>query len=169
MTSLWYLSGLCFWVYQGCFWHCIRHDKCRLSWQPFAIYQGCFWHCIKHDKFHWSWQDFDIYRGYVSGEVRLPSSGSEAKLLKTFIVRNSLDKLEHFQVCIIPKATALTSSILSAIALNKGGTCCLALFNNLTIPGASHSFLSVTNINEQHFTPWSFESWNRNNKHQALA
>ena len=27
---------------------------------------------------------FDIYRGYVSGEARLPSSGSEFKLLKTF-------------------------------------------------------------------------------------
>ena len=42
MTSLWYN--------QGCLWHCIWHDKCRLSWQAFAFYQGCFWHCIWHDK-----------------------------------------------------------------------------------------------------------------------
>ena len=64
MTNLWCLSGLCFgrslspiirqrikiaeyvWIYQGCFWHYIWHEKCRLSWQA-----------------------FDVYRGYVSGEV----------------------------------------------------------------------------------------------------
>ena len=40
VTSLWYLSGLFIWVYQGCFWHCIRHDKCRLLWQAFDINQG---------------------------------------------------------------------------------------------------------------------------------
>ena len=28
------------WVYQGCFWHCIWHDKCCLLWQPFDIYHG---------------------------------------------------------------------------------------------------------------------------------
>ena len=36
ITSLWFLSGLYIWVCpQGCFWHCIWHDKYRLSWQAF--------------------------------------------------------------------------------------------------------------------------------------
>ena len=26
------------WFYHGCFWHCIIHDKCCLSWQAFDIY-----------------------------------------------------------------------------------------------------------------------------------
>ena len=57
MTSLWYLLELYAWVYQGCFWHCIWHNKCRLLWQA-----------------------FDIYHSYVSGEARLPSSVSELKM-----------------------------------------------------------------------------------------
>ena len=79
MTSLWYSPGLCFgrslspiirqwmyiteyaWAFQGCFWHCIWHDKCRLLWQA-----------------------FDIHQGYVSGGACLPSSGSECILLNTF-------------------------------------------------------------------------------------
>ena len=145
MTSLWYLPRLYIWVYQSCFWHCIRHDKCRLLWQALDIYRGymfefieavsdtvldminavyydkplifteaiwlnlsklfltmyltwwmlfimtslwyspslyvwvyqsCFWHCITHDKCRLPWQAFDIYWGYISGEARLPSSGS---------------------------------------------------------------------------------------------
>ena len=47
MTSLWYLSGLYVWVYQGCFWHCVRHDKFRLLWQAFGIYQGYAFEFIK--------------------------------------------------------------------------------------------------------------------------
>ena len=35
------------WVDQGCFWHCIRHDKCRLLWQAFDIYQGYTFRFIK--------------------------------------------------------------------------------------------------------------------------
>ena len=41
-------------VFQGCFWHWIRYDKCRLPWQAFGIYQVD-----------------------VSGEAHLPSPGSE--------------------------------------------------------------------------------------------
>ena len=53
-------------VYQGCFWHCIWYDKCRLSRQAFdfdrgyfreklvshhrAMNEGCSWYCIWHDK-----------------------------------------------------------------------------------------------------------------------
>ena len=40
-------SGLHLWVYQGCFWHSMRHDKCRLSWQAFDIYQGYTFEFIK--------------------------------------------------------------------------------------------------------------------------
>ena len=40
MTNLWFLSGRYVWVYQGCFWRCIWHDKCCLSWQTFDFYQG---------------------------------------------------------------------------------------------------------------------------------
>ena len=40
MTSLLYLLGIYVWVYQGCFWQSIRHDKCRLLWQAFDIYWG---------------------------------------------------------------------------------------------------------------------------------
>ena len=29
--------------------------------------------CIRHDKCRLSWQAFDVYLGYVSGEARLPS------------------------------------------------------------------------------------------------
>ena len=28
------------WVYQGCFWHCIWHNKYRLSWPAFDFYKG---------------------------------------------------------------------------------------------------------------------------------
>ena len=49
-----------------------------------TFYQGCFWHCIRHNKWCLSWQAFDIYRGCVSGEARLPSSISEYKLLSAF-------------------------------------------------------------------------------------
>ena len=38
---LWYLPWLHVWVYQGCFWLCIWHDKYRLLWQAFDIYQDC--------------------------------------------------------------------------------------------------------------------------------
>ena len=34
-------------VYQGCFWHCIWHDECRLSWQTFDIDQGYAFEFIK--------------------------------------------------------------------------------------------------------------------------
>ena len=27
-------------VYQGCFWHCIRHDRFRLLWQAFDIFES---------------------------------------------------------------------------------------------------------------------------------
>ena len=47
MTSLWYLLELCTWVYQGCFWHCIRHDKCCLLWQYFDIYWSYTFDFIK--------------------------------------------------------------------------------------------------------------------------
>ena len=47
MTSLWYLPGLYVWVYQGCFWHYIRHAKCCLSWQAFDIYRGSTFEFIK--------------------------------------------------------------------------------------------------------------------------
>ena len=30
-------TGLYVWIYQGCFWHFIWRDKCRLSWQAFDI------------------------------------------------------------------------------------------------------------------------------------
>ena len=33
--------------YQGCFWHCIRHDKWCLLWQAFNIYQGYTFESIK--------------------------------------------------------------------------------------------------------------------------
>ena len=36
------------------------------------------------DKCRLWWHAFDFYRGYVSGKARLPSSGSEYKLLNTF-------------------------------------------------------------------------------------
>ena len=80
-TRLWFLSGLRFgrssspiirqwitiaeyvWVYQGCFWHSIRHDKYRLSFIMTSIW---------------------FHRGYVLGEACLPSSGSENKSLNTF-------------------------------------------------------------------------------------
>ena len=138
MTSLWYWSGLYVWVYQGSFWHCIRLDKCCLSWQAFDIDQGYTFEFLKavsdilldlinavyHDKplifiraafreklvshrqamnvncwirlslsrlfltLYYPWemlrQAFDIYQGYVSREARLPSSGSEYKLLSMF-------------------------------------------------------------------------------------
>ena len=48
------------------------------------VYQSCFWHCIWHDKCRLSLQTFDFYGGYVSGEARLPSSGREYILLNTF-------------------------------------------------------------------------------------
>ena len=47
MTKLWYLSGLSVWVYQGCFWQCIRHDKFCLLWPAFDIYQGYTFEFIK--------------------------------------------------------------------------------------------------------------------------
>ena len=34
-------------VYQGCFWHCIWRDQCRLSWQAFDIYRGYTFEFIK--------------------------------------------------------------------------------------------------------------------------
>ena len=37
-----------------------------------------------HDKCCLSCQAFDFYRGFISGEDRLPASGSEHKLLNTF-------------------------------------------------------------------------------------
>ena len=65
--------------YQGCFWHCIRHDQWCLLSQAFEIYQsytiwvyqGCFWHCIRHDH-QWCllWKAFEIYQTslwYLSG------------------------------------------------------------------------------------------------------
>ena len=45
--DIWYSSGLYVEVYQGCFWHCIRHNKCRLSWQVFDIHQGYTFKFIK--------------------------------------------------------------------------------------------------------------------------
>ena len=65
MTSLWCWSKLCcgrssspiirqwilfaeyVWVDQGCFWHCISHDKCCLLWQAFDIDQGYMLELIK--------------------------------------------------------------------------------------------------------------------------
>ena len=34
------MTSLCF--YQGCFWHCIWHGKCRVSRQAFAFYRATF-------------------------------------------------------------------------------------------------------------------------------
>ena len=48
------------------------------------VYQGCFWHCIRHDKCILRWQAVDIDQGYVSREARFPSSSNEDKLLNTF-------------------------------------------------------------------------------------
>ena len=95
MTSLWYLSWLYVWVYQGCFWHCIKHDKCR-----------------------WSWQAVYFYRGYVSGEASLPSSGSKYELLKMseFIkavsdtVLNMINALYHDKPFILSGLRFETSS-----------------------------------------------------------
>ena len=47
MTSLWYLSEFHAWVYQGCFWHCIWHDKCHLLWQAFDFDRGYTFKFIK--------------------------------------------------------------------------------------------------------------------------
>ena len=33
--------------YQGCFWHCVWHDKCRLLWQSFDFYRGYTFEFIK--------------------------------------------------------------------------------------------------------------------------
>ena len=72
MKSLWFLSGLRFGR---------SSPPIIKQWTEIAekvqIYQGCLWHCIWHDKCRLSWQAFDFYRGYVLGEARLPPSGSE--------------------------------------------------------------------------------------------
>ena len=36
-----------------------------------SVYQGCFWHYIRHDYYE---EALDFYRGFVSGEAHLPSS-----------------------------------------------------------------------------------------------
>ena len=50
-----------------------------------AVNEGCFWNYIRYDKCHLLCQAVGIHRGYVSGEARLSSSGSEWRLfLKSY-------------------------------------------------------------------------------------
>ena len=55
----------------------VLENKVGETIETVYVYQGCFWHCIWYDKYRLSWPAFDFYRGYLSGEARLPSSGSE--------------------------------------------------------------------------------------------
>ena len=45
-VKFWYISSEDLRVYQGCFWHCIRHDKCSLSWHALGFYRGYIWKIV---------------------------------------------------------------------------------------------------------------------------
>ena len=67
------------------------------------VYQGCFSHCIWHDKclYGLSRQAFDSYRAYVLGEACLTSSDSEYKLLNIF---EFIKAVSHTVFCMINTA-----------------------------------------------------------------
>ena len=127
MTSLWFSSGLYVKVYQGCFWHYIKHDKCCLSSQA---YNCC--------------------RNYVSGEPRLSSSGSEwIWFLPTCAERRSRNMAiiteSHFIRCLRVEGVKLPKTVDHWSLRNRSAALCLwrLVANNNVLLLCRHRFLKV--------------------------